>query len=139
MVWILPGNLAYESSRSDTYGPQFLLDEDVVMVSFNFRLGPLGFLSLGTPGVSGNQALRDQSLALAWVQDNIHLFGGDKDKVTIFGESTGSWCVFYHLLSPLSAGLFRAAIGKYLLMVMMITMVRGHKGPYKNPVGTQKY
>ena len=59
----------------------FLLDHDVVVVSLNYRLGVFGFLSLNTSEVSGNQGLRDQQLAMKWVQNNIHHFGGDPTQV----------------------------------------------------------
>ena len=59
----------------------FLLEHDVVVVSMNYRLGVFGFLSLNSPEVSGNQGLRDQQLALKWVQKNIHHFGGDPSQV----------------------------------------------------------
>ena len=61
----------------------FLLEHDVVLVSMNYRLGVFGFLSLNSPEVSGNQGLRDQQLALQWVQKNIHHFGGDASQVKI--------------------------------------------------------
>lgn len=71
------------------YGPDFLLQKDVVVVSFNYRCGVLGFLSLDDPklGVPGNAGLKDQVVALKWVRKNIKNFGGDPLNVTIFGES----------------------------------------------------
>ncbi|CAG2120694.1 unnamed protein product, partial [Medioppia subpectinata] len=74
---------------------------------------PFGFLYAGADHehtVAGNAGFYDQLLALQWVRDNIHLFGGDKDMVTIFGQSAGSWSVSAHVLSPLSKGLFKRAI-----------------------------
>ena len=70
--------------QGDMYGPQMFIDYDIIIVTVNYRLGPLGQLSLNTEQVSGNQGLRDQTLALKWIQENIEYFGGDKDKVTIF-------------------------------------------------------
>ena len=64
----------------------------------------LGFLSLQNEQVPGNNGLKDQVLALHWVKKNIDKFGGDPNKITIFGESAGAACVHYHLLSPLSRG-----------------------------------
>ena len=83
------------------------MDRNVVVVTINYRLGPLGFLSMGNEEVPGNAGLRDQSLALKWVNQNIANFGGNPDMVTIFGESAGALSVSLHLLSPLSEGLFQ--------------------------------
>ena len=83
------------------------MDRNVVVVTINYRLGPLGFLSMGNEEVPGNAGLRDQSLALKWVNQNIANFGGNPGMVTIFGESAGALSVSLHLLSPLSAGLFQ--------------------------------
>ncbi|PSN44753.1 hypothetical protein C0J52_10737 [Blattella germanica] len=71
-----------------------------------------GFLSLQTPEAPGNNGLKDQTLALTWVKHNIDRFGGNPDNVTIFGQSSGAASVHYHLLSPLSNGLFHRAIAQ---------------------------
>ena len=86
------------------------MDKEVILVTINYRLGPLGFLFMADASVSGNAGLKDQVMALQWVQDNIADFGGDPDAVTIFGESAGSFSVALHLLSPLSENLFHRAI-----------------------------
>ncbi|XP_074597659.1 cholinesterase-like [Brevipalpus obovatus] len=84
---------------------------DVVLVSFNYRLGALGFLLPDkTQAINTNLGFRDQIFALQWVQDNIYLFAGDSSRVTIFGESAGSKSVGLHIISPLSANLFTNAI-----------------------------
>merc|ERR1711936_497752 len=70
----------------------------------------MGFLSVDTEKVSGNQGLRDQTLALTWVRDNIEYFGGDPDQVTIFGESAGGWSVSQQVMNPGARGLFKGAI-----------------------------
>ncbi|CAG9773114.1 unnamed protein product [Ceutorhynchus assimilis] len=91
--------------------PEYFMDRtDVVLVSINYRLGPFGFFSTGDSVIPGNAGLKDQRLALKWVQKNIASFGGDPTKVTIFGESAGGASVGYQILSPSSAGLFRGAI-----------------------------
>lgn len=71
------------------YGPDYLIEKDVVLVSFNYRLGAIGFLSLDdqTLQIPGNVGLKDQVFALKWIQRNIHNFGGDRTRCTIFGES----------------------------------------------------
>ncbi|XP_030376734.1 esterase E4 isoform X2 [Scaptodrosophila lebanonensis] len=92
-------------------GPQYLLDQDVVFVAFNYRLGALGFLSTGAAtDFKGNYGFLDQQMALGWVQSHISTFGGDSQKVTILGMSAGSMAVSLHLTSPLSEGLFHRAI-----------------------------
>ena len=75
-----------------------------------YRVGPLGFLSLDSESAPGNAGLLDQQLALQWVHQKIAAFGGDPAKVTIFGESAGAASAGFHLLSPDSADLFRRAI-----------------------------
>ena len=91
--------------------PEYFMDtQSVVIVTINYRLGPFGFLSLGNEDVPGNAALKDQSMALAWVKKNIAGFRGDDEKITIFGESAGGSSVALHLVSPLSKGLFQRAI-----------------------------
>jgi para-nitrobenzyl esterase len=97
-------------------GRVFAERQGVVLISIQYRLGPLGFNAhpaLADEGEPlGNQGLRDQRLALEWVRDNVARFGGDPDNVTIFGESAGSADVCYHVVSPLSRGLFHRAISQ---------------------------
>lgn len=110
MVWIHGGGFVSGSGSRNLYGMNNFMDKDVVMVSINYRLAVLGGLYLDKDHVPGNQGLRDQILSLEWVQENIGKFGGDKDRVTIFGESAGGMSVFNLVLSPLAKGLFSAAI-----------------------------
>jgi len=107
-VWVHGGGL--EMGSGGEYRPEMMVDEDMVVVTINYRLGALGFLSTDTPRFSGNQGLRDIQLALAWVQERISLFGGDPTRVTVAGQSGGSWAVSLLLASPLSNGLFSRAI-----------------------------
>ena len=84
--------------------------QNVIVVSIEYRVESLGFLYLGTPEAPGNQGLYDQQLALQWIQNNIHWYGGDAQRVTLFGESAGAVSVGLHLLSPKSRPLFQNAI-----------------------------
>jgi para-nitrobenzyl esterase len=118
MVWIYGGGFAAGSASEPRQDGENLAKKGVVVVTFNYRLGVFGFFS--HPGLtqesahhaSGNYGLLDQVAALAWVQKNIAAFGGDPRKVTIFGESAGSFSVSALMASPLAQGLFERAIGE---------------------------
>ncbi|XP_013196719.2 carboxylic ester hydrolase [Amyelois transitella] len=112
MVFIHGGSFNSGSGDSLVYGPKYLLQHDVIVVTINYRLEVLGFLSLNIPEVPGNAGMKDQVAALKWVQNNIAKFGGDPDNVTIFGESAGSASVTYHMISPMSKGLFQKVIAQ---------------------------
>ncbi|XP_042889448.1 acylcarnitine hydrolase-like, partial [Penaeus japonicus] len=102
MVWLHGGG--FTQGTSEDYPALPLLTKDVVLVTVQYRLGTLGFFSTEDSEALGNFGLRDQALALRWVQDNIRSLGGDPSKVTLFGESTGGASVHFHILSPLSEG-----------------------------------
>ncbi|XP_018579426.1 venom carboxylesterase-6-like isoform X2 [Anoplophora glabripennis] len=89
-----------------------LLEKDAVLVSFNYRLGILGFLSTEDDVIPGNYGMKDQVLALKWVRDNIASFGGNPDTVTVVGISAGAISVHLHYFSPLSKGLFVKGISQ---------------------------
>jgi para-nitrobenzyl esterase len=118
MVWIHGGGFTRGSGTSDAYDGENFARQGVVLVTINYRLGVFGFLA--HPALtaecchhaSGNYALLDQIAALAWVKKNIEAFGGDPNRVTIFGESAGSWAVNALMASPLAKGLFQRAIGE---------------------------
>lgn len=111
VMFFIHGGLFSSGDGGQTlYGPDFLLDEDVILVSGNYRLGALGFLSTFTGEFSGNFGLKDQSMMLQWIQRNIAQFGGDPQRVTIFGQGVGAASVGYHMMSPMSKGLFQGAI-----------------------------
>ena len=111
MFWIHGGSLLTGSNSFQFYGPKSLMSkEEVIFVTINYRLGPLGFLTMGTDLVPGNAGLRDQNMALNWIHENIVNFRGDPGSVTIFGGSAGSFSVAMHILSPMSKGLFHKAI-----------------------------
>ena len=84
------------------------------MVSLNYRLGALGFLATSDKAASGNYGLKDQILALKWVQKNIAAFGGDPDNVTLMGEDSGAASASIHILSPQSKGLFHKVSGTFI-------------------------
>ncbi|XP_055603862.1 uncharacterized protein LOC129752094 [Uranotaenia lowii] len=110
MIWIHGGAFCIGSGNSSLYNPEFLVQEGVVVVTFNYRLGPLGFLCLPSMEIYGNMGLKDQRLVLKWVHDNIRRFGGDRSNVTIFGESAGAASVHIHCMSEGSRRYFRRAI-----------------------------
>ncbi|CAB0029994.1 unnamed protein product [Trichogramma brassicae] len=110
MVWIHGGAFNLGSGDNMFYGPDYYMRKDIVLVTLNYRLGIFGFLNLEDKLAPGNQGLKDQVMALKWVRDNIASFGGDPDRVTIFGESAGAASVHYLTLSPMTKGLFRQAI-----------------------------
>ncbi|KAK7873003.1 hypothetical protein R5R35_000303 [Gryllus longicercus] len=111
MVWFHGGGFASGSGTPGLYGPDYLITENVILVTVNYRLGPFGFLYLGE-AAPGNAGLKDQVQALRWLQKNIAAFGGDPTKVTIFGESAGGASVHMHMFSPMSKGLFHRAIAQ---------------------------
>ncbi|XP_050309304.1 juvenile hormone esterase-like [Anthonomus grandis grandis] len=110
MVWIYGGAFVSGSASKYYYGPDFLIEKDVIVVTLNYRLNVFGFISTEDSNLPGNLGLKDQNLALKWVQKNIGYFGGDAEKVTLFGQSAGGTSVGLHLISKQSKGLFRAAI-----------------------------
>ncbi|XP_030763101.1 pyrethroid hydrolase Ces2a-like [Sitophilus oryzae] len=124
MVWIYGGTLVSGSSAYRNGGPDYLLDEDIIFVSFNYRLGVFGFLSTEDNAATGNWGLKDQLLALKWVQTNIKHFGGDSNKVTIFGESAGAASISYIIDSKLSKGLFAGAIMQSGTSLCLLTLSR---------------
>mgnify|MGYP001271637024 CR=1 FL=1 len=115
MVWIHGGFFRMGSGSLAMYnGVSFAEKGDVVLVTINYRLGALGFLQLGEFGErfadSGNCGLLDQIAALRWVKENIEAFGGDPDRVTIFGQSAGGRSTGILLAAPEARGLFSQAI-----------------------------
>ena len=118
MVWIHGGAFMFGSgSQPDFSGNQFA-KQGVILITFNYRLGRLGFFAFPALGdehpeePKGNYAYMDEIAALKWVQANIGAFGGDPNNVTIFGESAGGVSVQTLLTSPLSRGLFQKAISE---------------------------
>jgi para-nitrobenzyl esterase len=122
MVWIHGGGNASGGTEAPVYSGRNFAAEGVVVVTIQYRLGVLGYFAhpaltaeaaqLDGFAASGNYGLMDQIAALRWVQANIGQFGGDKDRVTIFGESAGATNVTLLMACPLSAGLFHRAIAQ---------------------------
>ncbi|MFC3078916.1 carboxylesterase/lipase family protein [Phenylobacterium terrae] len=111
LFWIHGGGFTHGAGYEPLYdGGPFATRHDVVVVTINYRLGALGFLSIPEAGFGPNQGLLDQVAALKWVQANIEAFGGDPANVTIFGESAGSASVAALLAMPPAKGLFHRAI-----------------------------
>lgn len=112
MVWVHGGSFSSGSGDSWIYGPDFLVNEGAVVVTINYRLGALGFMSTGDGAAQGNYGLKDMVEALRWVRTNIAQFGGNPNQVTIFGESAGSVAVHYLMISQQGLGLFQRAIAQ---------------------------
>lgn len=127
MVWIYGGGFLIGNAQYQKYAPDFFLENDVVFVSFNYRLGIFGknstlcrtiiycpffagFYSTEDEVAPGNAGIKDQLLALKWVQKNIAKFGGDPKNVTVFGESAGAASVSYLVQMPTAKNLFHKAI-----------------------------
>jgi len=118
MVWIYGGGFTSGSTAIPLYSGENLAKHGVVVVSIAYRVGPMGFLALPALSaesrhhVSGNYGLLDQIAGLKWVQRNIAAFGGDRHRVTIFGESAGGISVSILCATPLARGLFQGAISE---------------------------
>lgn len=126
MVYIHGGAFFVGSGSSSDQGPAYLMDHDVVLVTCNYRLGALGFLNLNLEGAAGNMGLKDQTLVLKWVKEEIQNFGGDPNNVTIFGVSAGGASVTYLMVSPLCKGLFHKAIAQSGALLSEWAFMRDH-------------
>jgi para-nitrobenzyl esterase len=142
MVWIHGGALVV--GESNDYNASKLVGRGVIVVTINYRLGALGFLahpalSGESPDhVSGNYGIEDQQEALKWVRRNIIAFGGDPNRVTIFGESAGGLSTFTNLVSPTASGLFHRAIvesGAYLQSLPTLAQTETAGTTFANAVG----
>lgn len=143
-VWIYGGALWGGSNRDPLYGGAHLAERGIIVVSINYRLGPLGWLALpalsaeSPLGVSGNYGLLDQIAALRWVKENIGAFGGDSANVTIAGESAGGLSVMYLMASPQARGLFAKAIAESAYMISMPELKKNRHGmPAAEESGTK--
>lgn len=112
MVYIHGGGFHMGHMSTRNIGPENFMDKDIVLVTLQYRLGVFGFLSTGDEIVPGNMGLKDQVKALEWVKENILQFGGDPEKVTLFGNSAGAAAVHLHMQSSKSKSLFVRAISQ---------------------------
>lgn len=138
MVWLHGG--ANASGASEMYDPTPLVETgNVIVVTLNYRLGPLGFLAHPALDANGaNYGVMDQQRALRWLRTNISRFGGDPQNVTLFGESAGGLDIFTHLVSPRSAGLIDKVImqsGAYGLNAATLDQSEGLGVTFANAIG----
>ncbi|XP_018786077.1 PREDICTED: venom carboxylesterase-6 [Bactrocera latifrons] len=111
IVFIHPGGFYALSGQSKNFaGPQYFMDRNILLVTFNYRLGSLGFMSTGTEEALGNMGLKDQVMLLRWVKLHISRFGGDPNSVTLLGYGAGAISITLHMVSPMSKNLFHKAI-----------------------------
>lgn len=142
MVWIHGGALVV--GESNEYDASKLVQRGVIVVTINYRLGALGFLAHpaltgeSPEHISGNYGIEDQQAALQWVRRNIRAFGGDPERVTMFGESAGGLSTFTNLVSPTARGLFHRAIvesGAYMLTLPTLAQTEAAGTTFANAVG----
>lgn len=89
IFYLYGGGFRAGSGDDVLHGPDFLIEQDVILVTINFRVHIFGLLSLNTPEYSGNMAFKDQQLGLQWIHENIKYFNGDENQITIMGHSGG--------------------------------------------------
>ncbi len=142
MVWIHGGALVV--GESNEYNASKLVARGVIVVTINYRLGALGFLAHpaltaeSADHISGNYGIEDQQEALRWVRRNIRAFGGNPEKVTVFGESAGGLSTFTNLVSPTAGGLFHRAIvesGAYMQTFPTLAQAETGGTSFANAVG----
>lgn len=88
-MWIHGGGFTEGDAGFGKFGPDFLLSEDNIIVTVQYRIGIFGFMNLGLNEYSGNMGLKDQQLAMKWIYENIENFSGNRDEILLFGESAG--------------------------------------------------
>ncbi|XP_031641010.1 esterase B1-like [Contarinia nasturtii] len=111
VLLVLPGGLFAGGSGDDAlYGPDFVIENEIILVTLNYRVGIFGFMSLGLPEQSGNMGMKDQQMAMKWIHENIGAFGGDNNKITIIGFISGGKALGLHLLNENSSKYFNQQI-----------------------------
>ncbi|CAG2233622.1 BCHE [Mytilus edulis] len=109
MIWIYFGGfIVGDIQRFD--GKVLAASSDVIVFTLSYRTGPLGFLYLNDNAAPGNMGLMDQGLAIKWIYDNIKRFGGNRNKITLFGQSAGAASINYHMFSRVTQRYFQKAI-----------------------------
>ncbi|XP_005175161.1 esterase B1 isoform X2 [Musca domestica] len=133
MIWIYGGGFNIGEANWDLYGPEYFMQKDVVLVTFNYRVGLFGFLCLDDPdlNVPGNAGLKDQVMAIKWVKDNIHNFNGDPNNITLYGESAGAASTHIMMSTPQVKGLFHKAIMQSGSFLCPWSFTDNHKWGYK--------
>lgn len=109
IVFIIGGSFTSGTAYDGWYGPQLIMNKCVILITLNYRLGVFGFLPLALPEYSGNMGLKDQQLALEWINEHISAFGGDPERITLMGQSSGGASVSFQRLNSKSRRLFKQA------------------------------
>ncbi|KAE8572964.1 juvenile hormone esterase [Halyomorpha halys] len=112
VIFSIHGGGFVAGSAGDFGSAKFYMDEDVVFVGPNYRLGSVGFLSLEDSVIPGNMGLKDQALALEWVQKEISAFGGDPNWITVIGESAGGASSDLICSAPRTNGIIKACVSQ---------------------------
>ena len=120
-LWIHGGG--FTSGSGSDYDPVHFMEKDIIVVTINYRLGALGFLTFGNDMASGNLGFRDQQLAIQWTRNYIQNFGGDPNKITIFGQSAGGMSVNAQVLSHHNQGLIKGAISQSGHMLYSLSLI----------------
>ena len=111
LIWIHGGSFKSGSNSEDEFEASTLVAmSNIIVVTINYRLGVYGFLHIKGTEAKGNQGILDQHLAMKWIYENANFFGGDNTRITLGGQSAGSWSVGYHLMYEPSWKYFRNAI-----------------------------
>ncbi|KAF9890629.1 hypothetical protein FE257_005760 [Aspergillus nanangensis] len=120
-AWVYGGSNTDGGISDSLYDGCNMAENDQILVSINYRLGPLGFMALNSAGIYGNQGIQDILLGLKWVQDSIAAFGGDPKKVVLFGQSAGATDVFAIATLPQAPSLINSAIAESIALPSLLS------------------